>query len=314
MKRPNRQFPLAFACWLICFAPGLAQIELLTPPSANVATAWKSAQLKAISAQLAGVGKGPLKTELQAQAKWLTAWQPGKLSEETLWPAPKSVTSQKTWIEPVLDPSGLAGPLRKRLLDEEAKPTRRDTDALEKALQENPNDLGLRQLNLHWIDQYKFRKKYCDAIRDSAAAVVTLISRSEIPVGEEGDELRLARAFASYRKVRAIAYRNLPEVTKDRPIQDPKAHDAQLRSAFAETVAVAGRGRKEFILIELRMARVDQRLGTALALLEDYGNTIDRKWLLKKRRDILTELGWTVPAEEAAKLFQRFEDSSGSDH
>ncbi len=310
-RRIQGQLFLAVATVLLSGPPAVAQIELLTPPGGNATSiAWQSAQLESISDQIARVGDGPLKSELQSQAKWLEAWQPGKLTGETLWAAPKSVTSQKTWIEPALDPSGLAGPLRRRLLGPNAKPTKRDSDALAQALRKSPNDLGLRQLNLHWIDQYKFRKQYCDEIRDSAGAVVTLISRLEIPNGKAGDALRLARAFALYRKVRAIAYRSLPEVTKDRPFEDENAYDAQLRAAYTEMVAVTGRGRKEFILIEIRMARIDRLLGSALALLEDYGNTIDRKWLLKKRRDILTELGWTAPAEEAARLFDEYEETA----
>lgn len=309
------QLPARFAAWLVavtlfsCVAcyPTAAQFELLTPPGAAAGAAWKSAQLESIDRQLLAA-KDTLRSELLAQKKWLSAWRPGSLTNSPVWAAPKNVTSQKAWQEPVIDPSGLAAPLRARLLGPEAKPTERDTDALTSALQKKPNDLGLRQLNLHWIDQYQFRKQYSESIRISADGLAKLISQSEIPVDKEGNDLRLARAFALYRKVRAIAYRGLPEVTKEKPIENPDEYDAQLRAAFAELVIVAGTGRSEFILIEIRMARRDMQLGTALAKLEDYGETISRKWLLKKRRDILRELGWTSPADEAAKLFAAIEN------
>lgn len=287
--------------------PCAGQFELLTPPGSVAAMAWKSAQLESIDRQLLAA-KGTLRLELVAQKKWLTAWRPGSLSNSPAWAAPEHVTSQKEWQEPVIDPNRTAAPLRARLLAPEAKPTKRDTDALNSAIKKNPNDLGLRQLNLHWIDQYQFRKQYSESIRISADAMAKLISQSEIPVGKAGNDLRLARAFALYRKARAIAYRGLPEVTKEKPIENLEKYDAQLRGAFAELVDVAGTGRSEFILIEIRMARRDKQLGTAIAKLEDYGGTISRKWLLKKRRDILRELGWTAPAEEAAKLFAAIEN------
>ena len=314
-----RVWPLAMAnrlvlCWLSVL--GLwaaltetlhAQIELPTAPISQ-AGAWKSAQLASIQSQLKSVKGSSLEPELQSQRRWLTAWQPAGMSKAPLWEPPKALAAQEPWKEPELDPSGKASELRKRLLGKEAKPTKADTDALERAINASPEDLGLRQLYLHWIDQYKFRKLYQDDIRNAAQALIDLIAKRGVPkTGETATKLVTARRFALYRKVRAIAYRDLPEVTGNRPIKSPKEYDKLLRGAFADLIADAGRGRQEFILIEIRMLRRDALLGSALALLEDYGSVLEPKWLLKKRRDILGELGWSFPGSEAAKLYAPFE-------
>lgn len=306
--------PLRPACWLSVW--GLlwslagstsAQFELPTAP-ASQARAWKSAQLDSIDSQLKSLKSSPLESELRSQRRWLAAWQPGAMSEEPLWKPPKTLAQQKTWNEPLLDPSGKASELRKRLLGKGAKPTRADTDALEKAINAAPEDLGLRQLYLHWIDQYEFRKIHQDDIRRAAQAVTDLIAKQGVPQDdEEAAKLIMARRFALYRKVRAIAYRDLPEVTEKRPIKSPKEFDALLRGAYADLMSDAGAGRQEFILIEIRMLRRDALLGSALERLEDYGSVIEPKWLLKKRRDILKELGWALPSDEAAELYAPFE-------
>ncbi|RMF45334.1 MAG: hypothetical protein D6753_00375, partial [Planctomycetota bacterium] len=100
-----------------------------------------------------------------------------------------------------------------------------------------------------------------------------------------------------------LAYRELADVVAARPIADPDAHDARLRRTWERLVQTIGRPRPEFVLLEIRMLRRDGQFGQALELLEEFGAAVDRKWLLKKRRDLLRELEWQPAAREAAVVF-----------
>ena len=75
----------------------------------------------------------------------------------------------------MLDPQGLAGELRERLLGPEASPTVEDTAELKKLLAAHGDDLGVRQLHLHWLDQAPYRKLYPQEIADAASKVLALL-------------------------------------------------------------------------------------------------------------------------------------------
>ncbi len=280
---------------LACIAPvSLGQITVLSEESA--AETWRTAQVEALQAQLGGARvAGTFRQELQAQLKWLRSWTPGELSRS---PVLKQVAAVDKMIEPTLDPDGLATKLRNRLFGSNAKPTAADTQELQRLLPKNPDDLGLRQLHLHWLDQPQYRKQYSDAIVDACNALLELLGEAA-----ESDENQLVASFSHYRRVRALAYRELPDVVAANPIEDPEAHATALHGAYAEFKANVDGIRPEFVLVDVRMLRKDKLLGKALALLEAYGGFVEPKWLLKKRRDILSELGWQLPYEEAAALY-----------
>ncbi|WP_246109617.1 hypothetical protein [Roseimaritima multifibrata] len=110
-------------------------------------------------------------------------------------------------------------------------------------------------------------------------------------------------AYTRYRLGRALAYRELPSVRERWPISNPMRYEEQLSAAYERLIAQTNEVRPEFILLEDRMLRRAGKKGRALELLEANRRSIEPKWYLKKRRDMLQELGWEPPYKEAAKLY-----------
>ena len=106
-----------------------------------------------------------------------------------------------------------------------------------------------------------------------------------------------------YRRGRALAYRELPDVVKQEPIDNPEQLNQEIIAVYRDLIAFAGEGRPEFILLEIRILRRSKSFGNALCLLEKYGSVIKPQWYLKKRRDLLKELEWEIPYAEAAKIY-----------
>lgn len=308
-KRLRREACVALvACWLALWlgaVPAVGQITLLS--RGDSAGQWRAKQLESVELQLADSElTQALRHELEAQLAWLNRWQPGKLTAQPLWDAAEGPAEADAWTEPVLDPEGTAGALREKLLGEKAKPTAADTQRLKKLLTEFPTDLGLRQLHLHWIDQPQYRKEYAESIADVALMLVRLLEQQAT-----SPDMERALAFALYRRGRGLAYRELPEVVEERPLEDPEKHTAQLIGAYRQLKEHTEQVRPEFVLLDVRMLRRDNWNGRALQLLEQFGGRIELKWFLKKRRDILHDLGWESPAKEAASIYAKaFPDES----
>lgn len=276
---------------------GLCFGQLTVLSSGNVNLKWRSTQLELIEQQLQDTQiKGPLRLELEAQKQWLGTWSAGSLTESPLL---EQESVGQLMEEPIIDPNGLATNLREQLLGKEARPTVDNTDALLTALRANPDDPGLRQLHLHWLDQKQYRERYAAEIADLARRLAGIYAA----VNPQTEELKIARGFCHYRCARALAYRELPEVVLQKPIADLQSHEAELLAAYSQLVELFGNERPEFILLEIRMLRRDHWYGHALSLLEKHGKIIDRQWFLEKRRDLLQELGWTGPAKEAAEIY-----------
>ncbi|MCA9126755.1 MAG: hypothetical protein KDB22_06710 [Planctomycetales bacterium] len=294
---------LLFGPWM---QTAVGQIVVLSEGDPSVA--WLDAQTEHIESQLADTSvQDELRLELESQRKWLRAWQPGSLSDRALW---QTKSKKRLGSEPSLDPNRSASALRRQLLGPGARPTARDTSQLERLLKENHEDLGIRQLHLHWLDQDQYRKAYCVEIAQSAQRVYDMIDK----LPRQDDQTRLAAIYCAYRRARALAYRELPEVIAKRPIQNPDEFQTQLLSAYELLRSLAGPQAAEFILLDVRMLRRDHWNGTALCLLEDHADVIDRKWYLKKRRDILRDLHWTFPADEAAAIYaQSFPEEAAAE-
>lgn len=291
------------ALLLVCGqSPSQAQLTVLS--QADETATWKTTQLEQIAGQLDKLSEpSDLRLELESQAKWLQSWTPNGLSTKPLWPAATRKTQRE---EPSIDPSGLATPLRRRLLGPRAKPRKRDTDELQRLLAKHSKDVGVRQLHLHWLDQIQYRKIYTVEIAQLAKEVNELLAGLSSPNKPgKNEEARLAQAFCLYRRARALAYRELPEVAASRPIENKEKYQSQLQSAYAQLQEIAGTHAPEFILLDIRMLRRDGWNGRALKLLEEHGDIIELKWLLKKRRDILTDLSWEKPASEAAGVYAK---------
>jgi len=277
----------------------LAHAQLSVLSEGNKPAKWKASQVATLQQQLAEPElASELKLELQSQLKWLTAWEPGKLSDKPLW---ETEPQNEPWEEPSLDPEGLAGELRQRLLGPGAKPTAEDTTELKELLAAHDNDLGVRQLHLHWLDQAQYRKVYPQEIANAAAKVLALLDGMADP----DQETARAQLFTMYRRGRALIYRELPEVLADKPMDEAELdkNAAELVGVYHQLKKLAAEPRPEFILLEDRMLRRDHWNGRALALLEDFGGQVAPHWFLKKRRDILRDLGWESPAKEAAAIY-----------
>lgn len=290
-------FFVSFLAVLSCAEIGIAQLDVLS--SGDPKDKWREAQIDLLSTQLEDESiRGALRQELEAQVKWLTNWQPNELNLEPLW---GTDDTRPLMSEPTVDPAKTATRLRQRLLGPQARPTARDTQQLQKLLLAEPDDVGVRQLHLHWIDQLQYRKQYADEIAEAAMKLHGLLTQ----IQPQTEQTKWARAYAMYRRGRALAYRELPDVIKERPIEDEQAHESQLLGAYAQLVDIVGTNRTEFILLEIRMLRRDHWYGRALGLLEERGKSIDKKWFLKKRRDLLKELGWDQPQAESAAIYAR---------
>jgi hypothetical protein len=288
---------LTAAVLLGCSSAGQAQLKILS--KGNLADEWRSAQLESIQAQLTDAElSGLMHEELSAQLAWLNAWKPGSLTEES--PIEQRVF-QEFDPEPIIDPERSAAQYRARLLGDGAQPTAKDTDALRDALTAQPADIGLRQLHLHWLDQIQFRKKFTREIVQSANRLAGLLEAIE----PETDALRLAKGFCYFRSARALAYYELPDVLSQQPIDDPQNHEAALLESYRKMLEILGDDRPEVTLLVARMLRRDGWFGRSLLLLEQSASSIDQQWYLKKRRDLLRELTWSFPADEAARIYAR---------
>lgn len=256
---------------------------------------WKIEKLDAIAEELNSKAlTGKQRYERQSQQRWLGRWTPGEMKIK-----PAAVEGlPKARKEPIFD-SPLASQFRKQLnwdqIDQDVNQQKR----LEQAISQHPDDLGLRQLQLHWLDLPLRRKLHLKQVVDSADRLIEMLQSDD----ESLPKHRLALEFVRYRKGRALAYRELPDVVEHTPIENPEKLNQQIATAFDDLIQNSGRGKPEFILLEIRMLRRDQQYGSALEGVERYGSTIQPKWYLKKRRDLLKLLEWRVPYEEAARLY-----------
>ncbi len=290
---------LALMAVLVLGSASVAHAQLSVLSEGNRQSQWKASQMESLQQQLAAPDvPDALKSELQSQLKWLEAWTPGGLGEKPLW---KGEPEPQRWEEPSLDPAGLAGELRERLLGTDATPTADDTEELKALLAQHPEDLGVRQLHLHWLDQPQYRKLYSQEIAEAAAKVLSLLSSQ----AEPDPQTERARIFCLYRLGHALVYRELPETLAQQPMDEKlrERNAAELVGAYRELKEMVPDYRPEFVLLDARMLRRDHWNGRALVLLEDFGEQISPQWFLKKRRDILRELGWDGPAQEAAAVY-----------
>ncbi len=298
----NRGLLYPTLTWLVLLTllPDIVSGQVSVLSAGSPAREWRSTQLELLKQQLQdkAVG-GAFRDELLGQQKWLMAWKPGGLGDEPLWSAPAKL--EQPVEEPIVDPTGLAAVLREKLFGADAKPTTADTTALQELLVAHSDDIGVRQLHLHWLDQKQYRKTYPREIADASLRLFGLLEQ----VMPQSTEVEQASAFCLYRRVRALTYRELPEVAQAQPIEDQGKFDSELLGAYNQLLEVVGKGRSEFVLIEVQMLRRDRFYGSALDRLTDHALQIDKPWFLQQQRDLLRELSWDFPAKEAAAVYAR---------
>lgn len=297
-------------------ATSLAQLQTLSRGNADLQ--WRDAQVKECDKQLADE-KLPeeLKLELQAQRGWLVKWNPKKLDPAATGQN-KAAELRK---EPVIDPQELAGKLRDALFNSKTPPTVEDTTALQTALMENSGDVGLRQLQMHWVDQPRYRNEYWKEISEACGRVISLLA-DEKP----SDAVKLATAFAHYRKARAQAHALRGIASKNSGVtgidklkeEDIKLLNDGIGESALQIESLVGSGQPEFFQIEIYTLRRDHWSGRALELLEQNANALDQSAHLLEKKALLEALSWkaatgqvaaalkAIPAEQQRQLEIQF--------
>lgn len=276
---------------LVCSSLGHAQT--------GDAIAWKQGLLVQLDQKIAGAVAGEI-DELNARKSWLLKWQPGEMKAR---PTSKTEVPRKR-IEPRLVSAVSVAMGNGIACQWHACPDDCVFQKLSGLASQYPNDVAAQQTLLHWMDDDPTRRKqFLDQVENTTVTLGQLLERSI--QFHPSAECKLVLEFTRYRRARALAYRELPSVVANRPIENPERLDRQIKTAFDDLVGAAGSGRTEFILLEIRMLRRSGQPGLALSLLEKYGATILPKWYQKKRRDILNELDWTIPHREAAAIFAK---------
>lgn len=292
---------LGLVSCLIVFGASVAASSDVIP--LDQARAWRDHKLTELARRLESVGPdGPMRDEWQPRREWLRRWEPGEMpTGRSDHPNGAAGDRHDLVPEPVLleslSAAGAADPRRR----------------LKRA--------AMLQDFLRLLDTTTSRKTNLAATIDVAETVDTaltgLIRDAESANASPGtgtgtgvddgiavESLRWALAHTRYRRARAVAYRELPDVLETMPIEAPRRYERALRQARRRLLKTFAEPRPEFVLLEVRMLRRDGKRGQALARLERFVWAIDRKWYLKKRRDLLDELGWKLPHREAAAIYQ----------
>jgi hypothetical protein len=277
-----------------------ASAQLQTLSRGNADQQWRDAQVKECDKQLADPNlPDELKLELRAQRNWLSKWNPKKL--EVI--APADVKPAEPHKEPVIDPHELAGELRAKLFQSKTPPTIEDTAALQTALMEHSGDVGLRQLQMHWIDQPRYRNEYWKEIGDACGRVLSLLAEEE-----QTEAVKWATAFAHYRRARALAHAATAVAAKNGKvagIDKLTADDIQrlgdnISQCATQIETLVGKGQPEFFQIELYTLRRDQWSGRALELLESNASLTDKSAYLREKKSLFDALGWKAAADQVA--------------
>lgn len=282
--------------------PAFAQLQTLS--RGNEDLQWRDAQIKVLDKQLAdGQVPAELKLELEAQRNWLAGWNPKKPS------APEPTESQAPQLrkEPVVDPKELAKELREKLFDSRTPPTVDDTSALQTALMENSGDVGLRQLQMHWVDQPRYRNEYWKEIGEACGRVISLLAEEK-----QTEEVKWAAAFAHYRRARALAHASRAVAIQGKDVagldkltaEDLKQLSDTIGESAAEIEKLVGSGHPEFFQIEIYTLRRDHWVGRALELLEKHAATVDKSAYLLEKKSLQEALGWKAAAAQTAKALK----------
>ncbi|MCM2372142.1 hypothetical protein [Aporhodopirellula aestuarii] len=239
---------------------------------------WRSQKLQTLATKIRNTNSDDERLEYSARQSWLRRWEPGQMPT-----APADAPDESGLVEE---------PLLKKLERPETLEANvwRGMIALQTRLLEVDND---------------------DERKDNLRTTIELSGQLEAALSTElpSDSQTLATptswvlAYTRYRLGRALAYRELPEVAEVWPISDPDRYEEQLLCVYERLIEQTKGNRREFILLQDRMYRRSGKKGRALELLEANRQSIDPKWYLKKRRDLLQELGWEPPYQEAARLY-----------
>ncbi len=182
---------------------------------------------------------------------------------------------------------------------------------LSAAILEQDNEAERRVLvaKLHLLDDDD-RKQRLPQIVAAADAVIATIEQPRlarqlalranperpetVQQKKQAEKLRDVLVDALYRKGRAIAYQELPDVVEQHPVEDPEALDKAFEQNFRELSRWVDTTETDYYLLHIRRDRRRQRYGVALKQLNEHiDDTSPPNWLQhKKRRDLYERLGW----------------------
>ncbi len=252
--------------------------SLAETPRTVDAQRWKTQTLASIETKLQNAASDDDRLEYSARRSWLRRWKPGQMPTAPADAPDESELMEEPVLADLPRPESVDAGAWKAMVDWQKQLIASDTD---------------------------------DERKDNLRTTIELASQLEKSLADHlpADLQSLATptgwslAYARYRLGRALAYRELPEVRERWPIANPDEYESRLVAAFQRLTEQTKSGRREFILLQDRMFRRAGKKGRALELLEANRHSIEPKWYLKKRRDLLQELGWDPPYREAARLY-----------
>ncbi len=284
-----------------------AQLQVLS--KGNVLEQWQKAQLQALDTQIADTNLPQgLRPDLEAQKRWLAGWKSSSIpasSDETQAGTESKAGSNagvnadaQRLKEPIIDPTGRARPHRARLFGS-TTPSTRDTTAFQSELTQRPDDPGLRQLQLHWIDQTRYRDEYWSEIAAAADRFLLLVK------GQTSRDAATAAAFANYRKARALAHglrgkplsRESISGIDDLDDEDRDELENKIVECHKNVNTLVGE-RPEFFQLSLYVYNKKSQFGHALEVLEKNKNNVDADAYQAEISSVLNRLGWNKIAEK----------------
>ncbi|TWU24308.1 hypothetical protein Pla52o_22350 [Novipirellula galeiformis] len=270
--RPSRK-------WIVVLVlASLATGSTAAEPNPIDAENWRSQQLATIAEQIQNADSDDDRLEYVARQSWLRRWKPGHMSLAPTEAPADSERVEEPLLETLVRPAEIAPNVWQQMIDLQTRLLSVDND--EQRKENLRTTIGLaKQLEQVLSDQFPSESQQ---LTTPTAWIV---------------------AYTRYRLGRALAYRELPSVRARWPISNPDHYEVQLTAVYQRLIKQANRDRPEFILLQDRMLRRAGQKGLALELLEVSQQSIEPKWYLKKRRDLLHELGWDPAYQEAAQRY-----------
>ncbi|WP_145171908.1 hypothetical protein [Rubripirellula lacrimiformis] len=242
------------------------------------AALWRSRQIETIATKVQHANSKDERLEYEARGSWLRRWEPGQMPSAPADAPDESELVPEPLLQDLTRPAGVDLSAWRQMVDSQTRLLDVDSD---------------------------------DARKDNLRTTIRIASKLETDLAAQlaDDSKTLATptswvlAYTRYRLGRALAYRELPVVREGWPIVDTDRYQKRLLAVYDRLTQQTHGDRAEFILLQDRMFRRSGNKGLALELLEANRRSIQPKWYLKKRRDLLQEIGWDPPYREAAKLY-----------
>lgn len=115
----------------------------------------------------------------------------------------------------------------------------------------------------------------------------------EKEVHKEMEAAKASLIDALYRKGRALAYMELPEVIESQPIKNQENHNKRLSNHFQQLSRWVDTTTEEYFLLHIRLERRKGNFAQAIQLLNQHDGNGQPVYLHhKKRRDLYELLGW----------------------